>query len=311
MYLFNRYGCVLAQYLPNQDSDFDRKEFRYWMITKCDPSYSNHEERDMCENPWLHESPESFVPVTDLRSHVHYRNKYCFHCSGDGNEASLVSWALKIVNNESISIPNQNLLGELRNQRGNIFFLKPEYVDVHRCDAQPYKISVCNETGQWKTYNRYIETACNSVLDPFNYTYKNYFCYLCNIEERLPEENWICRFNRTEGGDTVNPPFFAILDVAAVKGEPTRNQLHCGVNQFKDEIMVSIGVYNIYSYRRFSSSTRFTYIKYGVFKTFSVVVNSHKCKGTFCFDFAIILYIVFGSDYATPFLNCEAMCLTV
>ena len=207
------------------------------MIAKCDPNYPNMEIRDLCENPGLDGSPDSVVPVTDSRSHVHYRNKYCYYCNRVDKEASLIYWTLDIKNSEYIAIPNENLLLELKQQRGNIIFHQPKYVEVQSCDVPRFQISTCNKTGLWKTYNKYIERACSSFLDPFNYTYRNYFCYLCNAGT-LPEDSWGC-FIESVGGDyNLNPPFLAILDIAAVKSELARDQLHCGPDQFKDEIMV-------------------------------------------------------------------------
>ena len=147
---------------------------------------------------------------------------------------------MDIQNHHYISIPNGNLLEELKQQRGNIFFSPPSYVAVKECNALTLQISRCNETGLWKTYNKFLETACKSFLDPFNYTYKNYFCYLCNVPDILPEGTWECPFQDRVGGITnINPPFFAILDISAIKDELAHEKLHCDPDQIKDEVMVS------------------------------------------------------------------------
>lgn len=239
-----RYGCVLAQYLPKEESDFSVGH-RYLMIAKCDPDYPNVEIRDLCEHPGLDGSPESVVPVTDSRSFVHYTNKYCYHCNRHDREASLIYWTLDIKSKEYIAIPNEKLLLELKQQRGNIIFHQPNYVGVEACDAPRFQISTCNVTGLWKTYNIYIERACISFLDPFNYTYRNYFCYLCNIAKTLPEDSWGCLIEGIGGDYNLNPPFLAILDITAVESELARDHLHCGPDQIKDEIMVRKYKYSV------------------------------------------------------------------
>ena len=240
-----RYECVRPQYLPNEESDFHGDDFRYWMISKCDPTDLNLKNRHLCENPGLDGSPESIVPVTDSRSRVVYRNIYCYNCNRVEKKSSLIYWPMQIENDETISIQNQNLLTEVKNQRGNIFFLQPNYIDAKICDVLPFKISTCNETGLWKTHNKYIETACNSFLDPFNQTYRNYFCYLCNTDANLPEQKWRCTLNQTQDQVNVKPPFLAIFDLNAVTGELQHAKLNCGPSQFKDEISVSICFYYI------------------------------------------------------------------
>ena len=219
------------------------------MISKCDPAYLNGKYRYLCEHHGFDGSPESVVPVTDSRSYIHYRNIYCYYCNRFEEESSLIYWPLEIKSNESISIPKQNLLTEVKRQRANIFFLQPNYIAVKLCDVPPFKITTCNETGLWKLYNEYIATACHAFLDPFNQTYKNYFCYLCNSAESLSERNWRCNLNQTQGSLNFKPPFLAILDLAAVKGELQSDKLNCTPNQFKDEIRVSSSVYTLYSYK--------------------------------------------------------------
>ena len=43
-----------------------------------------------------------------------------------------------------------------------------------------------------------IEAACNSFLDIFNRTYRNYFCYLCNTANPDPPEHWTCEAPRDQ-----------------------------------------------------------------------------------------------------------------
>ena len=89
-----RYGCVLPQYLANEQSDFYGEGKYCWMITRCGPDYPNDKNRDLCENPGLDGTPESLVPITDPQSHVRYRNIYCYYCNRVGIEASLIYWTL-------------------------------------------------------------------------------------------------------------------------------------------------------------------------------------------------------------------------
>ena len=174
---------------------------------------------------------------------VHYRNKYCAYCNGIGVDEKLIKWKLKVLSSKYISLPDDKLLAKVREVHGNIIFEIPgKYIPAHRCNVPSYEITTCNSTGLWPKYDSGIDIACQSFIDPFNFTFKNYFCYLCNSAENLPPDQWMCKSwlpNSQELSINIVPPFFAILDVSIVKGGQSSTSFSCEITQFKDEIMVS------------------------------------------------------------------------
>ena len=124
-------------------------------------------------------------------------------------------------------------------QRCNVFYKPPKNIPTYECKIPAYSISKCNETGHWLEYNETIDRACDSFLDPFNLTYKNYFCYLCNrnaSEETTPE---YMKCKAKEDMSEVTPPFSALMGVGDVFEDEQGEELNCDVlRQFTDDKMV-------------------------------------------------------------------------
>ena len=211
------------------------------MISKCDRTYPNNKYRALCENPGHKHTTDSIVPVTDYISSIIYRNRYCFYCSNIDPGTPIIDWELKIANNIEINSTDINFWHNLKSQGGNVLFWAPAYIPVKTCDAYipPYQISTCNETGLWSIYNRTIEIACGSYTDPFNHTFKNYFCYLCNIAEKLPISQWTCNKSDKTFEHYLTPPFTAIIDITVLQGGDNTDRLPCERSQFPDRITVS------------------------------------------------------------------------
>ena len=106
-----------------------------------------------------------------------------------------------------------------------------------------YSISSCNASGKWPVYNESLEWACAAFIDPFNSTYRNYFCYLCNSPTPQTQQwNWTCS-GMTSDIIGVSPPFQAILDVSEATGHQEVEQaLTCSAVQFTDMKKVSLVV---------------------------------------------------------------------
>ena len=236
-----RHTCVLSQFLPAEQTDYYTDK-AFWMITKCPPGYTDIDTKKKCESPGS--SIESLIPVTDTWSLIQYRNIFCAFCSVvDG---PLTKWRLQIDSNTKLSLPNLNLIADIQEDRGNIFFIPPEYIKTWNCDSYlSYNISTCNETGLWRKYDSFIEKACHSFWDPFNYTYKNYFCYVCNNDESLiPEpKDWVC--NRKIDIKKNVAKFSSVEDLYNVTGGHTRDHLACDDTEFADEKAVSKCIYCI------------------------------------------------------------------
>ena len=211
----------------------------FWMVTKCTNSTLSDLRTELCENPGRDGTLESITPVSDPSTGVHYRNKHCAFCTGEPVDRNLIRWKIKINNDHYIALPDRNLLTKIREQKGNIFFIPPEYLFVESCKWPTYSITTCNETGLWSEYNETIEMACHAFVDPFNFTYQNYFCFLCNSPaELMPSSNWKCR-QLSPFISGMSPPFFAVLDITTVLGDDEEETLVCDSAQIPDYEKVS------------------------------------------------------------------------
>ena len=206
------------------------------MINKCDPAYTNIGVKDLCEG--TASNIDSFVPVSDPLSMITYRNIFCVYCNGVEGVPIFIDWYLQILSDNAVFLPNLNLLTDTESNRDNVLLIPPHYVMVQPCDPNfSYEISTCNETGLWKRYEEDIETACHSFIDPFNNTYKNYFCYLCNEDE--PEtEDLKCK-RRVGVSDGALSTFAPVVTISDITGQQQSQKLECTGIEFPDENAVS------------------------------------------------------------------------
>ena len=248
-FLLHSYGCVNSQYIEQGVSIYNT-DLYYWLVTKCSNHTLPESEIALCENPEHAGTIDGIVPVSDPWSSSHYRNKYCAFCNGVDKSATLIKWKLQIYIQQYLAFPNDNLLAALREQNGNIIFIPPSYLVTEKCFWPPYYISACNITGLWPVYDEKIELACHAFIDPFNQTFQNYFCYLCNTanyqeqewlfeEQEWLSDNWTCVPFELHFKE-ISPPFFALLDVSVVNGDEDENTLVCDSDQFMDDKHVSI-----------------------------------------------------------------------
>ena len=211
------------------------------MVTKCNPETTTTSVRELCENPDLDGSLESVTPVTDTNTNTHYRNQFCSVCNGVDETAPLAFWTLNIVCDRVVFASDKNILHVIKDRRCNIFFENPEQLYIRLCEMPSYRISTCNETGLWPTYDRATELACNSFLDPFNATYKNYFCYVCNTETPLESDNGTCGVSDFDEINDVTPPFSIIFKLDTIRPVTNDEPLDCdATTQFEDHKMVII-----------------------------------------------------------------------
>ena len=237
----NRYRCVTPQYLTTKETTYYIGKpgvLPVWMIAECDSGISGYYDytvKQLCADPGSDGSIESLLPVTD--NITHYRNKYCGFCNGL-TSSMLTHWNVELVCSTMLSFSDKDVLQKIAEKKCNLFYRAPNSVLIESCNVPDYSISTCNETGQWLLYDKSIERACNSFVDPFNFTYKNYFCYVCNTRQPEPYENWTCQGFKDL--IDVSPPFTAVLDLGAVKKEHTEIQLKCdNADQFPDYKLVS------------------------------------------------------------------------
>ena len=111
-------------------------------------------------------------------------------------------WDLTIQCDKKIEFNHENLMHVVQENKCMLIIKPPLFSSAKPCNyLGDYTIPNCNVTGLWKYYDDQIDAACHSFLDPFNKTYRNYFCYLCNTGYPEPPEQWSC-------GQTYKPETF-------------------------------------------------------------------------------------------------------
>ena len=211
-----------------------------WMITKCDPNFRRFLFRygvmELCENPGLHDSLETLIPFK-IKYGPDYKNIFCAYCNGADIFYSLL-WLLQIYCNDMITVTDEGLTNTIRIKRCNLFYKPPWHTTARLCSVPEYRITQCNETGRWQVYNDTFMRACESFVDPFNYTYRNYFCYLCNSRDIIPRDNWYCPVPSLET-QTPSQDFTTTLHTIDVLRQKRNKETGCDLEtQFMDYKMV-------------------------------------------------------------------------
>ena len=215
------------------------------MISTCNEVAG---QRHPCKSPSLEDTVESVVPVTyqdasDGR-YLNYINRQCAMCNHIPNDTRLIEWDFEIKCDSILSITDKNLLATIGEKGCNMFFVPPGYYQyfLETCDIPSYQIAQCNETGLWKNYNETIDQGCKAFVDPFNQTYKNYYCYLCNVDNALPHDEWYCE-DPFEAQLGPNPFFDIRLSLDLMEQAKKDELLTCDdlTKQFQDMKSVSYG----------------------------------------------------------------------
>ena len=207
------------------------------MITKCDPSYDNKTVMEWCTNPGADAKFDSLIPLGSPGTT--YRNRFCAMCNNIEDLSSLSSWDLEITCGTILQLPDKNLLQSIKERQCNIIFTPPRDTDVSTCEIVSYSISECNVTGNWEMYDQVLEDGCSSFVDPFNQTYANVFCYLCNTPVADQLESSVCVNPEVDNLDSISPPFSAILDLDVINSMVMEDTLYCNkYTQFRDEKLV-------------------------------------------------------------------------
>ena len=234
-----------AQYLSgpetkyNYHTDYNRWS-KYWMVTKCHRDFSDKSVIQLCTNPGLDGSVDSVLPVTLATTDELFRNKYCVLCNNIDLNVNILYWNLDIYADTFIKFPEKNILNRIRSNRENIFFIPPMFIQTSQpCKMPEYTISKCNETGLWGQYDEHTELVCNSFIDPYNHTYKNVFCFICNRGFTDPEFYRNATCNEKPMYDAQKPGFRAMVSRKSVLGYLSEEELSCGTRQYYDTTLVS------------------------------------------------------------------------
>ena len=247
-FLYLRYSCITPEFVTRPPANYTSPP-PLWMVTQCDHG-NDQATKEMCENVKTPTPLEYTIPVTDLETGVIYRNTFCAKCNGIVNK-NLLLWDMSIECDESLQLPDRNIITQMEGQNCSAVFepLINEAVFKHGlkahmisfCDAFEYTISICNVTGLWPVFNTTTDAACNSFIDPFNRTYKNYFCYVCNVEHPLSIDQLFCKYTGEGNIDRVTPAFNAVLDINTIRRWEAGDTLTCDKDtQYEDYKLVSL-----------------------------------------------------------------------
>ena len=211
------------------------------MITKCSGETNAYEPYyKRCTTVDTNDFLNSVTPVTV--QNLTFKNKFCAYCNGVSESEQMTYWDMEIGCDSSISPTDDDIYDQLVGRNCTLNFKTPDEVFAIPCSEQRYSISVCNTTGRWPMYNHAVELACQSFVAPFNRTYQNYFCYVCNTDQPQAPEDWHCPALRGDDNKFL-PPFIALINIDAVQHWRKDNQLECNiVNQFQDKKKVCVNV---------------------------------------------------------------------
>ena len=223
------------------------RPFPYWMIADCGHSTHDGDIIEKCENTAMVTAIDSINPVTDVATGITYKNKFCAQCNGVSDISYLVNWDFKLGCDTAPTLPISNIVSQMKEFNCSIVFKPHVNLQVHYCPFSSYTITRCNETGLWPKYDPLIEAACQAFVDPFNSTYQNYFCYICNVHIPLNVDELWCSESFRAGHASEDfafedfaPPFSAILDLNKLRRWERNNVLNCEQNtQFEDYKLVS------------------------------------------------------------------------
>ena len=239
LFFVRRYDCVKPESLLGPRVKIVNP---VWMVTKCNPKFEDKPVAEWCAHPGADGTFDSLIPVSD--SSTTYRNRFCAVCNNVEDFSYLSNWDLEISCGSILQLPDKNLLQTIKEKQCNMNYIPPKDSSIqHECKIVPYSISECNITGRWEKYDPMLEAGCHSFVDPFNQTFANVFCYLCNTLMAAQLELSFCKLGSGDILDDISPPFSAILDLDVINSMVREDTLYCNkYTQFRDEKLVSMGV---------------------------------------------------------------------
>ena len=234
--------------------------------------------QDLCENPGNYNFLEAQLPVSHLDTGIHYRNVFCAYC-WNVSPIQQTPWQLEIHCHKKLVVTDKDILHKVKSEKCNIFY-RPLFLFQYYnlCYFPSYTIYKCNQSGLWKETHEMIEWACNKYFDPFNGTYKNYFCYLCNVDFVPPNDSWYCPDASSEIG-TKRAPNVARFELTSWRSVLYQELICDTATEFSDYKMVRY-MYNTFplyvhvplSHEQLNSSYIYNWLFYNVlFKIASII----------------------------------------
>lgn len=135
----------------------------------------------------------SKLPVTDLITGKHFKNKYCAACHGIKEENQIV-WGMTvncILPHFKLTSMDTLVESVLQSETCNLIYSSP--IVLSQADKCEDVVSTCNVTGEWQQHDPLVERTCLAYASPFRTIYRNVFCYICN---GVMDENEDCNFGQ-------------------------------------------------------------------------------------------------------------------
>lgn len=182
----NRISCLRPQYLKYKERQINADD-SYLMISRCPKLFPDASIDKFCtRGNMLHPHNISMLlPVTDQTNMDTYKNIYCAICNSR-SQTNLIPWLATVNCSDETTIDPKGIEELLENvtstNKCNVLFQPPVNVAPSKCETFE-KISECNVTGKWQTFNEHVDLACTSYRSVYRAAYQNVFCYMCNVND--------------------------------------------------------------------------------------------------------------------------------
>ena len=237
------YATVLVNRNLNDDNGNDLPRYH---VTKSCPTEDNPLE-EKCSGI-LQSSIEELIWVTDSHTHIIYNNKHCARCHG---VTAYTPWLMSTDCMEALNGRNSPI-DATNHMISNccLSVAPPLGMEAHTGRCFVPEITRCNMTGDVETYDKALESACNSLsqtyLDESKMPllfYKNIYCFICNTQEdRIVQD--VCVPYDVSLIRTDDLSFTGILDftsmetVKEVASDARRPGPDCAIDEIRDHYQV-------------------------------------------------------------------------
>ncbi|CAC5365573.1 unnamed protein product [Mytilus coruscus] len=183
----HRKTCIYPQYLTHGRTKIISKH-SYYMISSCAPTFNNVSIIQKCTADQRKLDPfdiSLYIPVSINSSNLLFKNKYCAICNSHTTNV-MIPWSANLTcifePFDTISFSRSIMKEIAQSDDCNILFQSWNLTShPETCDWGRY--TVCNQTGSWEVYDKFIEDACNSYTSVYRANYRNIFCFLCNSNQ--------------------------------------------------------------------------------------------------------------------------------
>lgn len=241
--------CIYPQFRP-----FDTEKYNalrsFTFVSRCPFGYTDLEVKSKCERDYVDfdfsdfsDKPSHILPLSSPKRQKTFKNYYCWLCDGEldhnvlpWNGALMCKIGYAFVKSfEEIPMVVES------DDDCNLMFEVPDGLSFSP-ETCSILVSRCNETGLWKTYDRFLEEACLSYLSPYDSVYRNVHCYLCNQNDKSEMQD-LCEYDNTQ---TSPHSFIALLDFNNLDAPnsdqtngKTNESITCDSNEKCDVLSVS------------------------------------------------------------------------